>query len=539
MKRNRLLLIVTTVIMLFVLTACGNVKVSKSSADYAGLNVQEVSDELSKLGFKNVSTEEIADLPSKGEVKDGTVESVTIDGTAFDAGGSFSKEAAVNIVYHTIKTLPLPIGADEISGKDYKEIGKLLTDSGFTGVKAGEVDDIDPEGVSTDPYNEMTVSGSADFKKGDLVPFDADIAVNHHVPYEIFDVKVNVDFVPNLIFDTYRVEFFVDNRTIKALDHGEDYEGEMRLKAGAHDFRFRKIEGSETVEGEEEIEITSNSQVNLSISCRTDHIVVTVDSIFKESDVGEGQVRIDFTGSDLFGKDHKEVVDKLKAMGFTNVTEQPLYDIVFGITTEGSCDYVSINGSTDYKKGDIFDKEVEVIVPYHLKVEDDPNRPKEDIESVTEGTTDNETAEETELEAEEPEETEPEETLPEILTPDNCEDLYDLLYGDDEYDTFAAFAEKYEGKKIKFDGSVDYIALHGNFKTRFDLLLSADDYSEDSQTGPTFKIENVNANDLGYGLDDLFDVFPIGTNVEITAFVDRFVYNTGIFYIRPVEITER
>ena len=403
MKGKKICWIITAVLMLVMLTSCGNIKVSKSSADYAGLNVQEVSDELSKLGFKNVSTEEIADLPSKGEVKDGTVESVTIDGTAFDSGGSFSKEAAVNIVYHTIKTLPLPIGADEISGKDYKEIGKLLTDSGFTGVKAGEVDDIDPEGVSTDPYNEMTVSGAADFKKGDLVPFDADIAVNHHIPYEIFDVKVHVDFVPNLIFDTYRVDFYVDDKNIKTLDHGEDFDGEMRLKKGSHNFYFMKAEDSDLVEGEEEIEITSNSQVNLSISCKTDHIVVTVDSVFKESDVGEDQVRIDFTRSDLFGKDHKEVVDKLKAMGFTNVTEQPLYDIVFGITTEGSCDYVSIDGSTDYKKGDIVSKDAAVVVPYHLLEENDPNKPVEPADTSEEAT-EGEPAEEQPEEEAEPEE---------------------------------------------------------------------------------------------------------------------------------------
>ena len=376
MKRSRIFYFITMVLALVILTSCGNIKVSKSSGDYAGMNYQEVSEELSKLGFKNISTEEIADLPSQGETKDGSVESVTIGGEAFEAGGSFSKEAEVHIVYHTIKTLPLPIGADEISGKDYKEIGKLLSDSGFTNVEVKEVKDIDPEGAATDPYNEVTVSGSADFQKGDVVPFDAAISVFYHLPYEIFDVKVHIDFVPNIIFDKYRVEFFVDDESKKVLDHGEDFDGDMRLKAGTHKFSFKNVENA-SVEGEEDIEITSNSEVNITISCETDHIPVSVDSIYKESDVGENQIRINFESFDFYGKDHKEVVDELKAIGFTNITEQPLYDIELGITEEGSVDLVSINGSTDYQKGDIFNKDAAVIVPYHLKAEDDPNKPKE------------------------------------------------------------------------------------------------------------------------------------------------------------------
>ena len=368
------------VLMLVMLTSCGNIKVSRSSGDYTGMIYQEVSDELSKLGFKNISTEEIADLPSQGELKDGTVESVTIGGEAFEAGGSFSKEAEVHIVYHTFKTLPLPISADEVSGKDYKDIGKLLSDNGFTNVEIKEVDDIDPDGAATDPYNEMTVSGSANFKKGDTVPFDAAISVYYHVPYEKFDVKVNIDFLSNLFLDKYRVEFFVDDESIKVLDHGEDYAGEMRLKAGTHKFSFKSAEDA-SVEGEEDIEITSNSEVNITISCKSDHIPVSVDSIYRESDVGENQIRINFESFDFYGKDHKEVVDELKSLGFTNITEQPLYDIELGITAEGSVDRVSINGSTDYKKGDIFDKDAAVIVPYHLKAEDDPNKPKETVET--------------------------------------------------------------------------------------------------------------------------------------------------------------
>ena len=126
--------------------------------------------------------------------------------------------------------------------------------------------------------------------------------------------------------------------------------------------------------------------MNITISCKTDYIPVSVDSIYRESDVGENQIRVNFNSGDYFGKDHKEVVDELKSMGFTNITEQALYDIELGITTEGSADYISINDSTDFHKGDIFEKDAVVIVPYHLKAEDDPNKPKETADTSKEAT---------------------------------------------------------------------------------------------------------------------------------------------------------
>ena len=224
MKRNRIFYFITIVLTIVMLTSCGNIKVSKSSGDYAGLDYQEVSDELSNLGFKNISTEEIADLPSQGEVKDGAVESVTIGGAAFEAGGSFSKESEVRIVYHTIKTLPLPFDADEISGKDYKVIGKLLSDSGFSNVEIKEIDDIDPDGATTDPYVEMTVSGSADFKKGDSVPFDTAIVVFYHIPYEKFNVNYDlyylIDFDENVVYSFHYEDGSVD-RTVYTIESGD------------------------------------------------------------------------------------------------------------------------------------------------------------------------------------------------------------------------------------------------------------------------------------------------------------------------------
>ena len=71
--------------------------------------------------------------------------------------------------------------------------------------------------------------------------------------------------------------------------------------------------------------------------------------------------------------------------------------------------------------------------------------------------------------------------LPSVLAVDNCEDLADLFSGADDYEKAAKFSEMYYGKTIQFEGSVDYIVFHGSYNTRYDILLSAGDYSEDHQ----------------------------------------------------------
>jgi hypothetical protein len=71
---------------------------------------------------------------------------------------------------------------------------------------------------------------------------------------------------------------------------------------------------------------------------------------------------------------YETVVSTLKEWGFTNIQTAPVYDIVFGITQEGSVANVTINGATDYARGDIFKKDAEIIVTYHMKAESDPSK---------------------------------------------------------------------------------------------------------------------------------------------------------------------
>ena len=72
-------------------------------------------------------------------------------------------------------------------------------------------------------------------------------------------------------------------------------------------------------------------------------------------------------------------------------------------------------------------------------------------------------------------------------------------------------------------------------------MISGGDYVDNgtSNLGPVFKFENVNISNLG--INDLFlpDFVKVGTNIQITAMVQNFNSETGLFFLKPVLIEER
>ena len=130
-------------------------------------------------------------------------------------------------------------------------------------------------------------------------------------------------------------------------------------------------------------------------------------------------------------------------------------------------------------------------------------------------------------------EPEPEpEPEPVILTIENNADLYSMLTGPENYDTFVNFAAAYKGQTIQFPGSIDILENYKSYNTRYDFLLSYGDYNEESQTGPTFKMENV-------GNYNFTETLTQRENVMITAKVDRFDYEHGLFYLDYVSMVGR
>lgn len=135
----------------------------------------------------------------------------------------------------------------------------------------------------------------------------------------------------------------------------------------------------------------------------------------------------------------------------------------------------------------------------------------------------------------------PETTVPAAqpaLTAKSNADLAALLAGTDTCgESIGAFAAKYRGQAIEFDGSVSAMNNHADYDTRYDILVSYGDFSETkSYGGPSFQFRDVGISDLHLAGSDSIGV---GANVHVVAKVGEFVENQCLFLLDPVTTTVR
>ncbi|HIX29949.1 MAG TPA: DUF4839 domain-containing protein [Candidatus Blautia stercoravium] len=329
-----------------------------------------------------------------------------------------------------------------------------------------------------------------------------------------YAVSLEIECVENLLFSKYDVDVYVNDSMQGTVSHGTTETYNLNLTKDVYEVKFVSAEDDE-VTGGVSIDIHQDESLKYKISCTSSQInVETIQGTGLAH--GEDEAAIPRSASSYKYENYTDVQTELSEAGFTNISFEILYDIVIGWTEEGEVDSVSVGGNTEFEQGDIFKKDVAIVITYHMPEEDDPNKPTEsEVSSATEGPT-----------------TEPAENL----TVENCPDLAAMLSNKAEIDdSYSAFATKYKGRIIEFDGRIDYCTKHGDYNTRFDYLVSAGDYDPDHQIGPSFKFEDVNYYDLNTDLDTV----SVGLNVRIVAEVVSFNSNSGVFYLEPVSVTGR
>jgi uncharacterized protein YceK len=292
---RRIKVVIVSLLIVLAISGCGKIKVNKSAKDYIGNTYDDVLNEMNQLGFRNVEGVEITDLTSYGTVKDGSVSDISIDGNNnFEKKEKFEKDAPIVITYHSIMKLPVPVSYDKVGSMEVDEISQAFIDAGYTNVNTQEIYDLDPDETNVESLNEIMINGVTLSQYSDSHPFDADINVICHYPYEKFDVYLKIDFVANLIFSRYDVNFSIDGETKDTLKHGTDWEGNLRLGKGTHTITFTNSSSS-TVKGETTLDVTSDTKVEYRISCYSDNVSVNINSIERE---GENQEIIATTESD-------------------------------------------------------------------------------------------------------------------------------------------------------------------------------------------------------------------------------------------------
>ncbi|MBD5081442.1 MAG: hypothetical protein HDT44_06720 [Ruminococcaceae bacterium] len=78
------------------------------------------------------------------------------------------------------------------------------------------------------------------------------------------------------------------------------------------------------------------------------------------------EVKISASAENYKGRNYQEVVNELKAAGFSNIETVAVDDLITGwITKENSISQISINGDFKFSSGKIFPKDAKVIISYH------------------------------------------------------------------------------------------------------------------------------------------------------------------------------
>ncbi|MBI1377788.1 MAG: DUF4839 domain-containing protein [Frankiales bacterium] len=127
-----------------------------------------------------------------------------------------------------------------------------------------------------------------------------------------------------------------------------------------------------------------------------------------------------------------------------------------------------------------------------------------------------------------------------VLTAKNSKALAAILKAPDYCDEkIAAFATTYAGRTIEFDGSIMAMDPHGDYKTRYDILIAPGDRGPNSTIGPAFKYENVNVFDLNLTGANIPDAVGVGDRLHLVAIVGEMNRDQCLFFLQPVSTEVR
>ncbi|WP_406259831.1 DUF4839 domain-containing protein [Streptomyces nigra] len=126
-----------------------------------------------------------------------------------------------------------------------------------------------------------------------------------------------------------------------------------------------------------------------------------------------------------------------------------------------------------------------------------------------------------------------------VITPENSAEFAALLKADTCDDANANFATKYEGRTIAFNGSIVDMTPHGDYETRYDLLLGAGDKGPKTTVGPAFKYEDVNVVELKLTGKDVPATVGVGDKFRFVAEVGDFNAVQCLFHLTPVSTDTR
>ena len=122
-----------------------------------------------------------------------------------------------------------------------------------------------------------------------------------------------------------------------------------------------------------------------------------------------------------------------------------------------------------------------------------------------------------------------------VLTPRTSRALRSVLKVSDTCDgAVERFAKKYRGRTIRFNGSVVNLMNHGNYTTRYDILIGAGSKGPRTTTGPAMQFKDVNFYELQLTGTRHVSSVNAGDRFQFTANVEEFDPAACLLLLDPV-----
>ena len=327
---------------------------------YRELDYTQAENVLREAGFTNIELCAVDDITSDSNISDGTVESVTINGsTDYTNETEFDRNTKVVIIYHNIPKIAVPLDSNAATEQYYMDVGKLFFDAGFTNIVTEEVYDLSADS----DYETKLTANNQKISSDEKLPFDSPICVRGHYPNPEYQLDLMIDFEENWFLYRYDVAVMLNGRNLGTLPHGEDGSYSASLPAGKYSLAFVSAE-DDAVSSNIEINVNSNTTATYHITCERDY--VEIKEVEFTQALTSKQVMMPFGADHYLRKDYQNVASELKKLGFNKVRTEPVHDNLWTPSPVNSVVDISIDQASAFKRDSIFAKSAAVTVYYHV-----------------------------------------------------------------------------------------------------------------------------------------------------------------------------
>lgn len=381
-----------------------------------------------------------------------------------------------------------------------------------------------------------------------------------------YSVNIVFDCTENILFNRYDINVYMDDEKLGIIDHGTEKEFSVILKEGSHTLKLTESDDS-SVNGYVDFVVNGDMSLKYEIYCTNDQVEIELIP----------ELTPPFNSENYENEKYKKILKSFEDAGFVEIKGNPLKDLtVDNLDQKYIVEKISIDGITEFSVDDTFYPESEVEISYHSPKEINPpgtyyNLEDENYEGIVERFKKagfiNIEVKSVAVDADSYEDDNNVKEIsigdddtfysddlfpfdstviityyeaPVALTIENSPELKDVLSVKDPYDPIVEkFAIGHYGDIIEFDGNIAYMSKHGDYSTRYDLLIYADDYSETSSIGPSFQFIDVNYYDLNLTGDNVPDYVERGDNLHIIAEVGKYNESSGNVELIPISIEVR